>query len=312
MARDVALKVMTKSLCTGDFKMALQCAREEAELMHRLCVHDHLTSHVTEVFGFCVGLIPTDLLKDVTLPKGDEGFCIVMRYEAGGTLVDALQDRTLSTLDKLNLLCQIACSIAEIHSVGVVHGDLKPANFLLPDARSLNVRISDFGMSAVRQALNGSLGQSSMRGTGGTMMVFDEEGVVMRHTRSTDIFAFTIIMWEILCPLHPFENISNALQLSIMIEEGTKPPLDKLPVDTPAAIITLLEQCWHANRTQRISAARCLSILAKELDALEEHEVIRNGAVAVPNPLGKSMMQRAPQLEEMMMMQMMKIMKSLR
>ena len=60
----------------------------------------------------------------------------------------------MTMLDKLILLCQIACSIAEIHSVGVVHGDLKPANFLLTDARSLNVRISDFGMSDARQALN--------------------------------------------------------------------------------------------------------------------------------------------------------------
>ena len=87
MARDVALKVMTKSRCASDYKIALQCAREEAELMHRLCVHDHLTSHVTEVFGFCEGLIPPDLLKAVKLTEDDEGFfCIVMRYEAGGTL----------------------------------------------------------------------------------------------------------------------------------------------------------------------------------------------------------------------------------
>ena len=319
MAREVALKVMTRSRCASDYEIALQCAREEAELMHRLCVHDHLTSHVTEVFGFCEGRIPPDLLEKVNLPKGDEGFCIVMRYEAGGTLDDVLQGRTLSTLDKLILLCQIACSIAEIHSVGVVHGDLKPTNFLLTDARSLNVRISDFGMSDARQALNGSLGQSSMRGTGGTkgtpiycapeMLVPNEEGVVMRHSRSTDMYAFAIIMWEILCQQRPFENISNAVQLSIMIDRGTRPPLDKLPADTPTAIVTLLEQCWHGNRTQRISAARCLSILAKELDVWEKREVIRNGAVAVPNPLGKSMMQRAPQLEEMMKMQMMQMMK---
>ena len=37
--------------------------------------------------------------------------------------------------------------------------------------------------------------------------------------------------------------------------------------------------------------------------------MIHSGAVAVPNPLGKSMMQRAPQLEDMMKMQMMQMMK---
>ena len=314
MGREVALKVMTKSRCSGDYEMALQCAREEAELMHRLCVHDRLTAHITEVFGFCEGLIPPDLLDKVHLPKGDIGFCIVMRYEAGGTLDDALHGRTMSMLDKLVLLCQIACSIGEIHSAGVVHGDLKPTNFLLTDSHSLNIRIADFGMSDARQALDGTLGQSAMKRTGGTkgtpiycapeMVVPDAEGAVMRHSRSTDIYAFAIIMWEILCQQRPFESISNAIQLGILLDRGVRPPLDRLPTDTPASIVTLLEQCWHGNRTERISAARCLAVLAKELDAIEEQEVTRNGVAAVANPLGKSMMQRAPQLEEMIQMQM--------
>ena len=314
MGRDVALKVMTKSRCAGDYEMALKCAREEAELMHRLCVHDHLTAHITEVFGFCQGPIPSNLLKVVKLPEDDEGFCIVMRYEAGGTLDDALHGRTISMLDKLVLLCQIACSIGEIHSAGVVHGDLKPTNFLLTDSHSLNIRIADFGMSDFRQVLNGTLGQSAMKRTGETkgtpiycapeMVVPDADGAVMRHSRSTDIYAFAIIMWEILCQQRPFESISNAIQLGILLDRGVRPPLDRLPTDTPAAIITLLEQCWHGDRTERISAARCLAVLAKELDAIEEQEVTRHGVTAVANPLGKSMMQRAPQLEEMIKMQM--------
>ena len=320
MARDVALKVMTRSRCAGDYELALTFAREEAELMYRLCVQDHLTLHVTEVFGFCEGPIPPALLKAVKLPEDDEGFCMVMRYEAGGTLDSVLHnDRTLSMLDKLGLLCQIACSIAEIHNAGVIHGDLKPTNFLLTDAHSLIVRISDFGMSDSRIAMDGTLGQSSMRGTGGTkgtpiycapeMVVPDANGVVMRHSRSTDIYAFAIIMWEILCQQRPFDNIGNSVTLMILLSRGTRPPLDKLPADTPAAVTALLEQCWNGDRTHRISAARCLAILAKELDAIEVQEVSRKGEAAVANPLGKSMMQRAPQLEEMMKMQMMQMMK---
>ena len=316
MGHDVALKVMTKSRCLHDYVNALKLAREEAELMHRLCVHDHLTEHVTEVFGFCAGPIPMHLLKAVRLPEDDEGFCIVMRHYSGGTLDDLLSSRTLSMLEKLQLVTQIVSSLAELHAVGITHGDLKPANFLLVDVHSLSVRIADFGMSDAKQALDGTLGQSALHRTGGTkgtpiycapeMLVSDEDNSVMRHSRSTDIYAFAIILWQILCQLRPFDHITNAATLGIKVYvQGERPPLSDLPSDTPAPVITIMQQCWAGDRTQRLSAARCLLILAKELDVLEEQESKKVGAVVVENPLGKSMMARAPQLEEMIKMQMM-------
>ena len=316
MGHSVALKVMTKSRCLGDYRHALKLAREEAELMHRLCVHDHLTAHVTEVFGFCEGPIPLHLLKAVRLPEDDEGFCIVMRHYSGGTLEDLLSSRTLSMLEKLQLLTQIVSSLAELHAVGITHGDLKPANFLLLDGHSLSVRIADFGMSDAKQALDGTLGQSALHRTGGTkgtpiycapeMLVSDDDNSVMRHSRSTDIYAFAIILWQILCQLRPFDHITNAATLGIKVYvQGERPPLSELPADTPAPVIAIMQQCWAGDRTQRLSAARCLLILAKELDVLEEQEASESGAAVVGNPLGKSMMTRAPQLEEMIRMQMM-------
>ena len=218
---------MTRSRCAGDYDLALRCAREETELMHRLCVHDHLTLHVTELFGFCEGLIPPDLLDKVNLPKGNEGFCIVMRYYSGGTLEDLLNQRTLSMLEKLQLLTQIVSSVAELHAVGVTHGDLKPANFLLLNSHSLAIRIADFGMSDDKQALDGTLGQSALHRTGGTkgtpiycapeMLVSDENNSVMRHSRSTDIYAVANILWQILSQLRPFEHITNATTLGIKV-----------------------------------------------------------------------------------------------
>ena len=317
MGHDVALKVMTKSRCLGDYNHALKLAREEAELLYRLCVHDHLTSHVTEVFGFCEGPIPMHLLKAVKLPDDDEGFCIVMRHYSGGTLEDLLSRRTLSMMEKLQLLTQIVSSLAELHAVGITHGDLKPANFLLLDDHSLAVRIADFGMSDAKQALDGTLGQSALHRTGGTkgtpvycapeMLVSDDNNSVMRHSRSTDIYAFAIILWQIFCQLRPFDHISNAATLGIKVcVQGERPPLTELPADTPAPVIAIMQQCWAGDRTQRLSAARCLLVLAKELDMLEEQEANnQNGAAVVSNPLGKSMMVRAPQLEEMIRMQMM-------
>ena len=59
-----------------------------------------------------------------------------MRLE-NGSLEDLLHKfprRSLAMIDKMRILAQIALIIGELHRVGVVHGDLKPANFLLGNA----------------------------------------------------------------------------------------------------------------------------------------------------------------------------------
>ena len=59
-----------------------------------------------------------------------------MRLE-NGSLEDLLHKfprRSLAMIDKMRILAQIALIIGELHRVGVVHGDLKPANFLLGTA----------------------------------------------------------------------------------------------------------------------------------------------------------------------------------
>ena len=73
-------------------------------------------------------------------------------------------------IDKLQLLAQMAHIVAALHKVGAIHGDLKPANFLLTDTTSLVIKIADFGMSqlALSSMTESSLGQSALHQTGGT------------------------------------------------------------------------------------------------------------------------------------------------
>ncbi len=61
-------------------------------------------------------------------------------------------DQVLSTAgplhprDALNILSKIADAVGALHSHGVIHADLKPANILVSDAIDREVRIIDFGM----------------------------------------------------------------------------------------------------------------------------------------------------------------------
>jgi serine/threonine protein kinase len=54
--------------------------------------------------------------------------------------------------DKMTLICQCVTAIAELHCIGVIHGDLKPANILLTrGCAPWELHVADFGMAEVRK-----------------------------------------------------------------------------------------------------------------------------------------------------------------
>ena len=69
-----------------------------------------------------------------------------------------------------------------------------------------------------------------------------------------------------LCQKRPFDQIKNAAQLGVRVaRDGLRPPLDKLPPDTPPAVVDMMVLCWDADRTKRQPAARFFETLANEL-----------------------------------------------
>ena len=77
-----------------------------------------------------------------------------MRLEAGGSLESLLHTPSthLSMTDKMVLICLSVTAIAELHYIGVVHGDLKPANMLLTRVSApWELHVADFGMAEVRK-----------------------------------------------------------------------------------------------------------------------------------------------------------------
>ncbi|MPY96306.1 MAG: protein kinase [Acidimicrobiia bacterium] len=83
-----------------------------------------------------------DVVADV------EGVALVLPLARGGSLAGTLRRGPLSAPSAVDLLLDITAGVASLHRVGIVHGDLKPANVLLTsDGRPL---VADLG-SAARQ-----------------------------------------------------------------------------------------------------------------------------------------------------------------
>jgi hypothetical protein len=205
----------------------------------------------------------------------------------------------MSMLDQHRTLARIARAIAEIHAVGLVHGDLKPDSILLDDSNLESIKIADFGMSKIRQGLKHTLGQSSLHRTGATKgtpvycapEMFEEEDEdededgeegegaqsdgVARASRSTDMYAFGVIAYEVLTRERPFGEANTEYKLAKKVCKGKRPPLNKLPADTPPSVVAMIKQCWDGDRAKRLSAYRCVEVLASALMPLEQTSVLQ-------------------------------------
>ena len=90
-------------------------------------------------------------LKDVSF-DGDVPW-LAYEYVDGGDLADLIRSwQAMPQPERLaqaaSALCELAESIAELHSRAIVHRDLKPSNILI-ESRTGRLRVTDFGISGI-------------------------------------------------------------------------------------------------------------------------------------------------------------------
>ena len=61
----------------------------------------------------------------------------------------------------------------------------------------------------------------------------------------------------------PFADTFDSRDIANFISgpDGSRPPLDALPTDTPPAILDMIKYCWHFDREERLSAMQCFGIV---------------------------------------------------
>jgi serine/threonine-protein kinase len=151
----------------------------------------------------------------------------------------------------LKYACQIADALEAAHEKGIIHRDLKPANIKVrPDG---TVKVLDFGLAAIQAppsadpANSPTLTISQTRagmilGTAGYMSPEQARGSPV--DRRTDIWAFGVVLYEMLTGRHAFDGPTVTDILASVMKE--QPDLTALP-----------EQV-------RTAAARCLSKDARQ------------------------------------------------
>jgi eukaryotic-like serine/threonine-protein kinase len=141
---------------------------------------------------------------------------IAMEYVDGPSLDVLLEGGALTAAQVADLGRQIALGLAAAHELGIVHGDLKPANLLVTHGGV--VKITDFGL-ARRAALRpdndktqqwGTTGEGKIAGTPAYMSPEQSRGEAL--TPKSDVFSLGAVLYEMLTGKPAFHG-DNVLQV---------------------------------------------------------------------------------------------------
>jgi len=152
---------------------------------------------------------------------------------------------------------QILEALEAAHRKGIVHRDLKPANILVAKG---GVKLLDFGLAQMRKSLpsGASAATMTMVGTGmiaGTPRYMAPEQLQGKTVDArSDIFAFGLVLYEMLTGKTAFEADDSAALIAAIMTSHPRPLKDCLP-DVPPPLERIIETCIAKDPDERWQSA---------------------------------------------------------
>ncbi len=266
--RDVALKVLPESFASDPDRLAR--FTREAQVLASL---NH--PNVAAIYGI-------------------EANALVMELVEGPDLSALIARGPMPLSDALPIARQIADALDAAHEQAIVHRDLKPGNIKVrPDG---TVKVLDFGLA---KALNPGSEESGLGGHGdlansptltaratqigmilGTAAYMSPEQARGRPVdRRADIWAFGVVLYEMLTGKRAFEGDDVSITLANVLKE--EPNWQALPAGLPAPVSRLLRRCLEKEPKRRLSS---IADARLELDESESAGAAGVTSVSAPAP----------------------------
>jgi serine/threonine protein kinase len=188
------------------------------------------------------------------------------------SLSKMLENSQLSLIRCVDVMLQIAEGINSLHSMGLVHRDLKPDNILIKcdgcGSESLTstsmvqeplwiAKVSDFGTTKVKLESTAYANQTLPIGT---LMYMAPEAYKLEsadeeperfHPLKTDVYSFVLICYSVLIGKptpFPFVEMLNPSVRAFKdtMQKGHRPQLLK-DSNCPYRLSTLIQHCWDGD-----------------------------------------------------------------
>jgi eukaryotic-like serine/threonine-protein kinase len=152
---------------------------------------------------------------------GERGF-LVLEHLEGRTLFESVDlGRRLSWGRGRSFLIQLCDGLEKLHSLGLVHGDVKAGNVFITDIpEGERVKLLDFGMS--RRPSDAELAPSHMAQGTPTYMAPE---VILKdgYDNRSDIYSVGVLMYKMLCGVAPFCGSAKDVLLMHISTEPVAP-----------------------------------------------------------------------------------------
>jgi serine/threonine-protein kinase len=256
LGRDVALKVLPEEFAEDPERMAR--FEREAKVLASLNHPNIATLYGLESVesgtgsGFAQGATPGQA------ETGTETVFLAMELVEGEDLSERIKRGAVPVDEAIPIALQIAEALEAAHEQGIVHRDLKPANIKITDDGT--VKVLDFGLAKAWETESGDSSLSFsptvtnataagvILGTAGYMSPEQARG--KKVDRRADIWAFGVVLWEMLTGHKLFEGETLSDVLADVLRADID--LDTLPHETPLPVRRLLRRCLEREPRSRL------------------------------------------------------------
>jgi eukaryotic-like serine/threonine-protein kinase len=208
---------------------------------------------------------------------------LVSEFLVGHTLRELVVQHPLVWKRATDYSLQIAKGLAAAHEKGIVHRDLKPENIFITEGGA--VKILDFGLAKLSAANDASGMTMTLQTVPGVVLgtvgyMAPEQVRGQAADARSDIFAFGVVLYEMLSGKRAFQGVTAADVMSAILKEEP-PELTEAGRQIPPALENIVRHCLEKNPGRRFQSAQDLSFNLEQLSQSSGSATVIGKATAI-------------------------------